>query len=443
MRPSVVEVIARREYLARVKTKGYWLATIILPLFMAAMIFLPSLLIMKSRGTHRMAIVDETGQVGTQLVAELTRREAETEPAKGGRQLEQMQKKSEREQRAQFEVELVPPGADRVAQRAALDARLLAGEIDSWIRIGPESIEKSAVEYRAESVSNFLTQRRLEDALSEVVGRSRLEAAGLDAQKVGELTKEVELDTVRVSAEGSRAEAGMAGFFLAYFLFFLLYMVVAIYGAQVMNGVIEEKTSRVVEVVLSTVKPFELMLGKLFGIGLAGLTQLAIWLGAMLALTSPALIGALAWVSSDNLPQVAPAVVVHFLLHFLLGFFFFATLYAAIGSACNNVQEAQQFAGVVVVFLVAPAVMMVPVINDPDSTMAVVLSLIPPLTPLLMMLRIAVKMPPLWQILLGYVLSASFTTFLVWVCSRIYRVGILMYGKKPTFRELWRWLRYA
>ncbi|MCZ7652699.1 MAG: ABC transporter permease [Thermoanaerobaculia bacterium] len=133
----------------------------------------------------------------------------------------------------------------------------------------------------------------------------------------------------------------------------------------------------------------------------------------------------------------------HFLLLFLLGYFFFATLYAAIGAASNNLQEAQQFAGVVVIFLVAPVLLMMPVINDPDSVLAVVVSLIPPFTPLLMMLRIAVKMPPAWQIALGYLLSGGFTLLLVWLCARIYRVGILMHGKKPSLAELWRWLRYA
>jgi ABC-2 type transport system permease protein len=144
-----------------------------------------------------------------------------------------------------------------------------------------------------------------------------------------------------------------------------------------------------------------------------------------------------------TIPSLAPLVLVHFLLLFVLGYFLFAALYAAIASACNNVQEAQQLAGFAIVFLVAPVLFALPVINDPDSTLAVVLSLLPPFTPLLMMLRIAVKMPPLWQILAGYVLTAAFVAGLVWLCARIYRVGILMYGKKPTFAELWRWIRYA
>jgi ABC-2 type transport system permease protein len=136
-------------------------------------------------------------------------------------------------------------------------------------------------------------------------------------------------------------------------------------------------------------------------------------------------------------------MALHFGLLFILGFFSFATLYAAIGSAFNNLQEAQQAASVVVVFIVIPALLLHPVINDPNSTMAVVLSLIPLFTPLLMPLRIAIEMPPVWQLGLAYALSLGFVWLMVSLCARVYRVGILMYGKKPTFQEIWRWLRYA
>jgi ABC-2 type transport system permease protein len=140
---------------------------------------------------------------------------------------------------------------------------------------------------------------------------------------------------------------------------------------------------------------------------------------------------------------MTPAMVIHFMLLFILGFFAFATLYAAIGSAFNNIQEAQQAAGIIMIFIVLPALMLQPVINDPNSTMATVLSLIPLLTPLLMPLRIAIEMPPAWQLVLAYVLTIGFVIGMVWICSKVYRIGILMYGKKPTFKEIWRWTRYA
>ena len=430
-------LVARREYTTRVRTKAFWLSTILLPAFMGAMVFLPSLILLKSGARVRLAVVDGAGRVGPALVARLAPGEL---AAHTSEELATVQQGP----LAKFEIELRELAADPAAQRAALDREVLGEKIDAWLWISPQSLVSGEVEYHAESVSNFLTQRVLERALTEVVSSARLSAAGLDSNRIRELIEPVELSTVRISAAGSRAEAGMAGFFLAYFLFFLLYLVVVIYGQQVMNGVLEEKSTRIVEVIVSSVRPFELMLGKLVGIGAVGLTQLAIWLLAMAALTAPAVVGAIiAMPAGYQLPQVSGMVIVHFVLHFLLGYFLFASLYAALGAACNNIQEAQQLASVLVFFLVAPVLLLMPVINDPDSPLAVVSSLIPFFTPLLMMLRIAVKTPPAWQILAGYLITALFTVGMVWACARIYRVGILMYGKRPTFRELWRWLRYA
>jgi len=437
MRLDHVTTILKREYLTRVKSRGFWIATLILPLVMASVVILPSLIAMKAKASLRLAVVDELGGVVPALEARLARKPTQPEEAK------EKPFEDRSDQSASFKLEAVEPSADPEALRAELDRRVLAKEIDAWIWISPAGLEKDEVEYHAESVSNFITQGRLENALSRVISERRLELEGLDVERVSKLTRGVDLETVRVSEEGSRKEAGMAGFFLAYFLFFLLYTVVAIYGQQVMNGVLEEKTSRIVEVLMATVRPSELLLGKLSGIGLAGLTQLGVWMVTLLLLSTPGVLGAMAFAGGTQLPTVSAALILNFLLLFLLGFFLFSALYAAIGSAINNPQEAQQFAGIVLPFLVAPVFFMMPVINDPDSTLSVLLSLFPPFTPLLMMLRIAVKMPPLWQIALGYLLTAGFVAGLIWACARIYRVGILMYGKKPTFAELGRWLRRA
>ncbi len=440
MRTERILTIVRREYLTRVRSKGFWIATLILPLAMGALVFLPSLLLMKTKASHRMTIVDATGgDLGERVAKELA---APVAPPAGKTVERELEGRREVDI-TRFEVRVAPAEADAAAQQARLDAQVLAGDIDSWIWISPANLASSRVEYHAASVSNFLTQRRLEQALTRIFSEARFAAAGYDSARVAELARGVDLDTLKVTEEGTKAETGMAGFYLAYLLFFLLYTVVAIYGGLVMNGVLEEKSSRIVEVLLASTTPSELLIGKLAGIGAAGLTQLAVWAAAIGIFSAPSLIGAMAGGLLDGVPQVAPMVLVHFLLHFLLGFFLFASMYAAIGAATNSTQEAQPFTGVVVPFLVAPVVFMMPVINDPDSTLAVVLSLVPPFTPLLMMLRIAVKTPPAWQIALGYLLTSGFVVGLVALCARIYRVGILMYGKRPTFRELGRWIRHA
>jgi ABC-2 type transport system permease protein len=183
------------------------------------------------------------------------------------------------------------------------------------------------------------------------------------------------------------------------------------------------------------------MAGKLIGICLAALTQLAIWMVTALVITAPGLLAGLA-----SLPEgvnLTPAIVFHFFALFLLGFVLYASFYALVGAAFNNSQEAQQMASIAMIFTVLPWMVFMPVLNDPDSTLAVVTSLVPVLTPMIMMLRIAVKTPPVWQIALGYALLFAFDVFMVWLCARVYRIGILMYGKKPTIKEIWRWTRYA
>jgi ABC-2 type transport system permease protein len=426
MLPKRARLIAKREYLARLRSKGFWISTLALPILMGVWLVLPGLMIAKTGASQRLAIVDRTGRVAEALATrldELAERTAE---------------------QVSFELEIIPPLPDSESMRAELDRRVLADEIAAWVWIDADSLERNAVEYHAESVSNFVTQQALVSALSAVIRQARLEEAGYDPSAVAELTRAIDLETVRISEEGSRAEGGFGGFALALALFMILYMTTLIYGQQVMHGVLEEKSSRVVEVVLSAARPVDLMAGKVAGIGLAGLTQLGIWMATALALTAPGVVGALAFLPEGiEMPSLPLSVVVHFFLLFVLGYFFYATYYAMIGSAFNSPQEAQQMASVAVIFVILPWVFFVPILNDPDSTLAVVTSLIPVFTPFLMMLRIAVKTPPTWQILLGYLLTTVLCVAMVWLCARVYRVGILMYGKKPSLKELWRWVRYA
>jgi ABC-2 type transport system permease protein len=431
MRPEHAFIVGKREYLARLKSRGFWIATALLPVFMAAMILGPALAASKTRSEQRLAIVDATGAgLGQQLVAALTERV----PGSGARERGEVR----------FEAQLVPPGPDPAVLRAELDRRVRAKELGAWVWLTPDGLRQNRFEYHAESLSNVVTQEALRDRISRVVSLWRLRAAGLDAAKIAELTRTVALSTVRISATGSRAEQGIGGFMLAFGLCFTLYMVILIYGQQVMQGVIEEKSSRVIEVIAAAVRPTELMTGKLLGICLVALTQLAIWVGAALVLTTPAILGALLTLPPGlTLPEVPGAVIAHLFVLFLLGFFLYSTLYAMIGAAFNSVQEAQQFAGVAVVFIVPPLLFVMPILNDPDSPLAVSMSLFPFFTPLVMMLRIASKMPSAWQIVAAYSLCLLTISGMVWLCARVYRVGILMYGKKPTLQEIWHWVLYS
>ena len=431
MRVSNVITIARREYLARLKSKGFWISTIALPILMLGWSILPSLMVARTKAGQNLAVVDQTGEIAERLEAKLLEWGEPSDQQIG-------------EPPVAFELEILQPQPDTRAQQDHLDQRILAGNLDAWVWIDHDLLAENLVEYHAESVANFLTQQVLESAISRVVRQIRLEEAGYDADVVAELSQSIELETIRLSEEGSRAEGGLGGFTIAFALFMILYMTTLIYGQQVMHGVLEEKSSRVVEVLLAAVEPVDLLAGKLIGICLAGLTQLGIWFATAFALTAPGFLALFAFMPEGiSLPTVSPALMAHFFAFFLLGYFFYATFYAMIGSAFNNTQEAQQMASVGVIFVVMPWIFLLPVINSPDSTMAVVTSLIPIFTPFLMLLRIAVKTPPAWQIALGYLLTIGLCAFMIWLCARVYSVGILMYGKKPTLKEIWRWVRYA
>jgi len=432
MRLAHVRSVTKREYLARLKSKGFWISTIALPVLMGAWAILPGLMMAKTTAGQRLAVVDETGQIADRLKDQLEDwSQRSSDLLEGG-------------QPVRFDLEIIHPGSDLAELKRELDRRVLEQEIDAWIWIDEELLAQDRVEYHAESVSNFITQEVLGSALSRVVRTTRLEEAGYDAEVVAQLSRSVDLETIRLSEKGSEAETGVGGFAIAFGLFMILYMTTLIYGQQVMHGVLEEKSSRVVEVILAAIQPIELLAGKLIGICLAGLTQLAIWVGTLALLTAPGVIALIAFMPPGiELPRLPAGLVVHFFLFFLLGYFFYATFYAMIGSAFNNSQEAQQMASIGVVFVVAPWIFFLPVLNDPDSTLSVVTSLIPVFTPFLMLLRIAVKTPPAWQIGLGYLLTLLLCLCSVWLCARIYRVGILMYGKKPSIREIARWIRYA
>ncbi|MGB7489520.1 MAG: ABC transporter permease, partial [Thermoanaerobaculia bacterium] len=258
MRPGNFRTIAKREYLARLRSKGFWISTIALPIMMAAWAVLPSLMVAKARTSQKLAVVDRTHLVAELLqtaLDDLARRTAD---------------------QVSFDLEVVEPRVDAESQRADLDQRVLDEEIAAWVWIDPEMLAENRVEYHAESVSNFITQQALTGALSVAVQQVRLVESGYDPEIVAELSSTIDLDTVRISEEGSRAEGGLGGFALAFAVFMVLYMTTLIYGQQVMLGVLEEKSSRVVEVLLSAVDPIDLMAGKIAGIGLAGLTQIAI-----------------------------------------------------------------------------------------------------------------------------------------------------------------------
>jgi len=217
----------------------------------------------------------------------------------------------------------------------------------------------------------------------------------------------------------------------------------AIYGNVIMGAVVEEKETRIAEILFSSARPFELMLGKLFGVGLAGLTQLSIWM------TSAVVILGLLASQTDlgpilgMVPTITPFMLILFLIFFLLGFFIYASIFALIGSMVTSMQEGGQFAFPPVLIMLAGFYFCFPVIRDPNSTLSVLVSMAPFLAPITMPVRILAEMPPFWQIGVAIVVNVATIAVLVWITARVYRVGMLMYGKRATIPEVWKWIRHA
>jgi ABC-2 type transport system permease protein len=225
-------------------------------------------------------------------------------------------------------------------------------------------------------------------------------------------------------------------------------MAMLVYGQMVMRSVIEEKSSRVIEAVISSVKPFHLMAGKIFGIGGLGLVQYSLWalvVGLlsrygvkMMGLSSSKLANA-----SFAMPSLAPETLVFFIVFFVLGYLLFATMYAALGAMVNSDQEAQQLVFPLVMLVIIPFLCTFYIIGNPNSQLSVILSLIPFFAPITMFARIAAQTPPAWQIALCLVLLVATTVGMIWIVGRIYRVGVLMYGKRPNLPEVIKWIKYA
>jgi ABC-2 type transport system permease protein len=280
-----------------------------------------------------------------------------------------------------------------------------------------------------------------------VVRTIRLEDSGLEPALVNKLIRDVGLKTYKVSSRGEESEDRGATFAMTYIMVFMLYMVILIYGASISRKVLEEKTTRVIEMVVSSVKPFQLMAGKILGVGSAGLLQFSLWAGFMLLASSYRVkIGEAFGLDPSQLtglPSLPYSVLVFYVVFFILGYLLFSTLYAAIGAMVNSDQEAQQLSMPIVMFLVLPMVMMIYIIRAPDSVLSVTLSMIPFFAPTIMFMRISIMMPPWWEVALSLGILLATILAMVWLSGKIFRVGILMYGKRPSLPEIVKWLRYS
>ncbi len=416
-----VATVIRREYLSRVKTKAFWLTTLALPVVLFAFTFLPNLLIEKTGGVYTVAAVTGDDELAKALEQRLARPSAGSDEAN-----------------LKITLRREAPTADATAQRTALKQAILDKRLTAVVIFPAEGAASEKAELLATNTLALRLIAVVERAVNGAVTDARLAHAGIPADRVALLTRPLDIQMVKLGRGGSEnAEAGGQGFLLAYSFMMILWISTMIYGFSVMRAVVEEKSSRVVEVIVANLSPFELMAGKILGVGAVGLTQYAIWVLLAMNLSFP---GVLA-LFGQSAPLVSPTLLAFFVVFFVLGYLLFSTFYAAVGAAFSSEEEAHQVQSLAGWVMFLPIMLMFAVMSNPDSVPSVILSLIPFFSPGLFFVRMTIQFPPVWQILLCFALLIAAIVVVARFAAAIYRVGILMYGKRPTVREVMRWAR--
>ena len=411
-----VWAVIRREYLQRVRSKWFIMVTLLAPIIMIAMIVIPTFIAARSdRSDRDLLIVDGSGVLYERLASDFE--------ASG------------------YTVAEEPWTVDVVTD---LRQQASDGEIGGFLVLDDLTLETGEAVLYANERPSLIRRMTLRSAIASAALEYQLEQQGLDAGAMlagGELRVEMLVD------EGSDTDDPQ--FFVAYMGTMFLYMVILIYAVSVMRATLEEKTSRIVEVIVSSMKPWHLMLGKILGVGAVSLTQIAVWLsmGALaVGAGIPMLIAARPELANlDTVVAVLPGLwlLILFVGLFLFGFFMYSGLYAAVGAMCSTDEEAQQAQFPVMMFLIIPILFVLQAIQEPLTPLVTWLSLFPLFSPVLMWARVAGGGVPGWQIGLSFVLMGATVIGEAWLAGRIYKGGILMAGKKPSLPELWRWVREA
>ncbi len=418
-----VWTILKREYRERVRRRSFIIGTVLGPVFILGVTIVPIWMATRSISKPiRLLVIDNTNSLAGKLDSAFPDTLPDGSP------------------RYQFDVRTNAGGSPEKALEGRTTERILAEELTGMLWLPADLLDGGEARLYAKGLGDPEVVGRFRSALNRAVMMHRLEVRGIPPEETDAISSRIPISTFKLSEKGVR-EGGFETDFITGFLFaMILYMTILLYGISVQRSVLEDKTSRIVEVLLSTVRPFHLMLGKIVGVGGVGITQYAIWSIVAVAGTAyfkgtnPAL---------ANMTMIPPSTLVFFVVYFVLGYFLFSAIYAAIGAMVNSDQEAQQTQMPITMLLVIPIILMQMLIRDPNSTTSVVLSLIPFFTPILMMLRIIVASPPTWQIALSILLMSVTVLACAAVAARIFRVGILMYGKRPTLPEIIRWVKQS
>lgn len=433
-----IGLIIKREYLTRVRKRSFLIMTFLGPILMAAIYIIPIMLALNSSSKNmRVAVVDESHWFEDRF----TNNDDHTFVLMPGQPIDSVK---ELVKEGVFDMALyVPPTQLNIPSNAVI-------------------YSLNQVPMEMETYISGVMQKEIED--------QKLMASGVDPEIVSAVKTDVNLQIMRMDEKGNEKETfTKVQFALGMILVMLIYFFIMLFGGQVMQGVIEEKTNRIIEVIISSVKPFQLMMGKIIGVSLVALTQFVMWIlltgvlyvgfSAFIGLSGPGALSSgtvmtqeiagndiMGNESVQQIVQIAQSIdfgtiLVTFIVFFILGYLLYATLYAAVGSLVDNNTDSQQFMLPITVPLVIAFLSSFYIVNDPDSSLSVCLSMIPFTSPIAMMVRVPFGVP-IWQVVLSVVLLAGTFVLMTWIAAKIYRTGILMYGKKLSYKEIFKWLKY-
>lgn len=415
-------VLIRKEFRMVVRTKGFVIGTVLTPIFLGVMLFLPAILAQRGETrTDTIAVLE----VGSNTLRPLIQRMAiDTLP--GG----------EKRWSLRY-VTLGPPDTAQIIANWTQEA--LDNKLDAYIVCDSTIWSGTEVTYYATNVSRMTLFRSLRSELSDYVVAHRLERAGLDPKLTEALTSRVELQPVKIGATGRSKADFLSDYFGGLLFTMIMMMVIISYGNTLMRSVIEEKTSRIIEVLVSSVGPGQIMSGKILGLAAASMSQVIIWIlmGAMMGTGGFGgnYIGGAAAIFS-------PSFAIWFVLFLILGFAFFSCVFALIGAVVPTEQDAQHFVGPITMTLVMPIVIEFAIIENPSALWVRLLSYIPPFSPSIMLMRLTFGRIELWEPLFSLAVLIAATIGIAWFSGRVFRIGILMTGKRPTLPEIMKWVKY-
>ena len=439
--------VVKREYVQRVRAKMFIVTTVLLPIVMSLFVMVPALILnIEAGGPLRVAVIDQTGKMYAPLEAAFLTEESEeaAEQASPDPQTSTAPRRgrSGMGSRSFQLTEVKTDGQSVDAAKADLDRQLLAKQLDGYVILPPDFMTTGKAEFFNNNPGDVLSGSILNSSLTRALREQRLVEANVSQETRKDLFKRVELETVKIGATGAERDAG-GSFVLVFGVGFIMYLAILMYGQVILGAVIEEKETRIAEILFSSVKPFTLMMGKLVGVSLVALTQLCIWGTAFAAFAFYGVNALMSRGIPAKLPSVPFSHYIYFALFFLLGYFIYATIYALVGSMVTTAQEGGQLAMPIILILVVSFYLFLPVSRSPDSSFSFWVSMLPFSSPVAMLVRIVTQTPPFWQIALSLLIGFGTALLIMWFTSKVYRVGMLMYGKRASLPEAWRWVRQA